>query len=357
MSGERGKIVQTVLGPMSPERLGITHTHEHILIDLSCYSVRPEPASERFLVDQPVTMDLLGPAEPHWQANLANRLLLDEAQQTSEVRRFAEAGGGTIVDVTSIGIGRDPLALARVSRATGVNVVMGSSHYVPLTYTKALRGRSEDDIADSIVRDITVGVGQTGIRAGVIGEVGNFWPTNETSRRILRASGQASARTGAAVIVHPGYSNEALFQHAEDLVAGGASPDRIVIGHLDMFSDMGAIRSLADTGVNLEYDAFGMENTDLGDVGGQPVRLPSDTETIERLRKLTEWGFLDRLVIAHDICRKPHLVRYGGRGYAHIIESVLPRMRRGGLTDRDITAILIENPKRLLAFHPGGENG
>lgn len=345
----RGK-VQTVLGLIDPEHLGITHTHEHVLIDLSCYSRQPEAASDRWYVDQPITMGLLGGAEPRWQYNVDNRLLLNEREQIEELRRFSLAGGRTIVDTTSIGIARDPLALARMSRATGVNLVMGASHYVPLTYTDDLRERSEDEIADSIVRDIDVGVGGTGIRAGVIGEVGNFWPTNETSRRILRASGQASRRSGSSVIVHPGYSTEALFQHAEDLVEGGADPSRIVMGHLDMFHDMGAIRSLAEMGVNLEYDAFGMEDTDLGDVGGQPVHLPTDSETIGRLGLLMEWGFGDRLVIAHDVCRKPHLTRYGGRGYAHIIDSVLPRMRLRDFTDRDIATILVDNPMRILAF-------
>jgi phosphotriesterase-related protein len=344
-----GKI-QTVLGPIDPSDAGITHTHEHVLIDLSCYSWVPEAASDRWYIDAPITMDILGRAEPRWQNNLDNRLLLDESHQTQELRHFAVAGGGMLVDTTSIGIGRDPLALARMSRATGVHLVMGASHYVPLTYTEELKARSEDEIFRSIVRDITVGVGETGIRAGVIGEVGNFWPTNDVSRRILRASGRASKETGASVIVHPGYGVEALTQHADDLMEGGAEPSRIVIGHLDMFHDLAAIRSLAETGVMLEYDAFGMEDTNLGDIGGQAVTLPTDAETIGRLAQLMEWGLGDRLVIAHDVCRKPHLTSHGGHGFAHIIESIVPRMRMRGFSQDEIDTILIRNPARILTL-------
>lgn len=348
-SGQAGKI-QTVLGLIDPPDAGITHTHEHVLIDLSCYSRIPEAASDRRYIDQPITLDIRGSAEKRWQYNLDNRLLLDERHQTEELRRFAVAGGGTLVDATSVGIGRDPLALARMSRATGVHLVMGASHYVPLTYTNELRARSEEEIAESIVRDVTVGVGETGIKAGVIGEVGNFWPTNDTSRRILRASGRASKATGASVIVHPGYGIEALLQHANDLMEGGAAPSRIVIGHLDMFHDMAALRTLAETGVMLEYDAFGMEDTNLGDVGGQAVTLPTDAEAIKRLAQLMEWGYGDRLVIAHDVCRKPHLTSHGGHGFAHIIESIVPRMKKRGFTQDEIDTILIRNPARVLTF-------
>lgn len=350
VASERTGKVQSVLGLLDPDDLGITHTHEHVLIDLSCYSRIPEAASDRWSIDQPTTMDLLSTMEPRWQYNLDNRLLLDEGMQTEEVRHFAVAGGGTLVDTTSVGIGRDPLALARISRATGVQLVMGASHYVPLTYTDELHARSEDAIAESIIRDITVGVNETGVKAGVIGEVGNFWPTIETSRRILRASGRASKATGASVIVHPGYGADALFQHADDLMEGGAEPSRIVMGHLDMFHDMDAIRRLAETGVMLEYDAFGMEGTNLGDVGGQPVHLPTDAEAIGRLAQLIEWGYGDRLVIAHDVCRKSHLTGYGGNGYAHIIESIVPRMRGRGFSEDDIRRILVENPARVLTF-------
>ncbi|MEG3595240.1 MAG: phosphotriesterase-related protein, partial [Chloroflexota bacterium] len=132
-TGRTGKI-QTVLGLIEPDELGITLTHEHALIDLSCYFVMPEEATERWYVDKPVTMEVLAHVSPKWVNNKDDQLLVDEKHQTEEIYKYYLAGGNSFVDTTSIGIGRDPLALARMSRATGLNIIMGASHYVPVSY-------------------------------------------------------------------------------------------------------------------------------------------------------------------------------------------------------------------------------
>jgi len=323
--------------------------HEHVLIDLRCYFRMPEEASERWYVDAPFTMDIRGNTGKRWWYNTDVNLLLDENVQREELRKWYLAGGGSVVDTTSLGIGRDPLALARISRATGVNIVMGASYYVPPSYPVDMDDRLVDEITESIVRDLTVGVSDTGIKAGIIGEVGNFWPTNETSRKILRASAEASKATGAAVTVHPGFHDDALMPHMSDLLGAGADPSRIVMGHLDGFS-MDAIREVAETGAYLQHDAFGFEDTSWGEVSNQTAPIPSDVQRMERLEQLIEWGFEDRILIAHDVCFKSMLTRYGGKGYAHIIESIVPRMRRRGFTQQNIDNTLIENPKRLLTF-------
>ena len=341
--------VQTVLGPVDPSALGLTSMHEHALIDVRCYFQMPDEATERWYVDAPVTMDILGNLGKRWWYNQDNNTLLDEGVQTEELRRWFLAGGGSVVDTTSIGIARDPLALARISRATGVNVVMGASHYVPLTYTEDLRCRSEDEIAESIIRDITVGVGDTGIRAGIIGEVGNFWPTSETSRKILRASARASAETGAAITLHPGFHDDALMHHMSDLVEAGADPSRIVMGHVDTMA-IDAVRRVAETGAFVQYDTFGLEDTLWGEVAGQATPVPSDVERMERIEQLIDWGHEDRILIAHDVCFKSMLSRYGGKGYSHVLESIVPRMRRRGYSERSVRSILVDNPMRVLTF-------
>jgi phosphotriesterase-related protein len=327
----------------------MTSMHEHVLIDLRCYFEMPEEATERWYIDAPLTMDIRGNIGQRWWYNTDVMLLLDENAQREELRNWYLAGGGSVVDATSNGIARDPLALARISRATGINIVMGASHYVPATYTPELIARSQDDVTESIVRDVTLGVGDTGVKAGIIGEVGNFWPTIETSRKILRASAQASVETGAPILIHPGFHDDALMHHMDDLIGAGADPSRIVMGHLDSFS-MDAIRQVAETGAYLEHDAFGFEDTSWGEVAGQSAAIPSDVQRMERLGQLIEWGFEDRILVAHDVCFKSMLTRYGGKGYAHIIESIVPRMRRRGFSQQNIDNILIENPKRVLAF-------
>ena len=346
MSGK----IQTVLGLIEPDELGITLTHEHALIDLSCYFVMPEEATERWYVDKPVTMDVLAHVSPKWVNNKDDQLLVDEKQQTEEIYKYYLAGGNSFVDTTSIGIGRDPLALARMSRATGLNIIMGASHYVPVSYPDDMDERSEQQITDQIIGDITVGVKDTGVKSGIIGEVGNFWPTNETSRKILRASAHASVETGAAILIHPGFHRDSLMHHLNDLIEAGADPTRIIMGHLDTFPDMDIIKQVAETGAYLEYDTFGNEDTVWGAVADQPIFIPTDVQRMQRIEQLIEWGFESQIVIAQDVCFKSHITSHGGKGYAHILESIVPRMRKRGFSNENIDNILIENPKRILTF-------
>ena len=327
----------------------MTSMHEHALIDLGCYFQMPEEATERDRIHQPVSMERLGTLGRGWWYNRDNCTMLDERTAAEELTKWRLAGGGTVVDTTSLGIGRDPLALSRISRASGVGIVMGASHYVPDTYDQSLHARGQDEIADSIVRDVETGVDETGIRAGIIGEVGNYWPTNETSRRILRASAEASARTGAAVTLHPGFSDDALMHHMSDLLGAGADPGRIIMGHVDTMS-VGAVREVAQTGAYVQFDTFGFEDTLWAETAGQEADIPSDDDRIDKIFELLEWGFQDRLLIAHDVCFKTMLIRYGGKGFAHLIENIVPRMRRRGISQSAIEAILIDNPRRALTF-------
>jgi len=342
--------VQTVLGPIDPAQLGVTLTHEHLLIDLGCYFRAPEEASERWFMDKTLTMDMLGTIGKRWTYNHDIQRLLDTKPAVEELLKYKYAGGNSVVDTTSIGIARDPLALARMSRQTGVNVVMGASHYVPVSYPAGLDKKSEQDIADQIICDVTVGVGDTGIKAGIIGEVGNFWPTNETTRKVLRASAHAAMETGATVLIHPGFHRDSLTHILNDLMEAGMDAKRVIIGHLDGFGDLGLLREVAEAGVTLEYDRFGWEDTNWVEDADPQFYNASDVQRMERFEKLIEWGYGDRLVVAHDVCFKTDWAAYGGKGFAHILENVVPRMRKRGFTEKQMTAILVDNPRRMLTF-------
>jgi phosphotriesterase-related protein len=134
-----------------------------------------------------------------------------------------------------------------------------------------------------------------------------------------------------------------------DLVKAGADPSRIVMGHLDtMGTD--AVRRVAEAGAFVQYDTFGLEDTLWGEVAGQATAIPSDVQRMERIEQLIEWGYEDRILIAHDVCFKSMLSRFGGKGYFHILESIVPRMRRRGLSERSMRSILVDNPGRVLTF-------
>ena len=119
-----GKVL-TVLGPIEPANVGITTTHEHLFIDFTPVLTPPDPATELRLMHEEVGLENLGWVRYHWTSNIDNLQLLDEEVTIREAGHYYKAGGGTVVDVTSNGLRRDPRALVRVSRATGLNVVMG----------------------------------------------------------------------------------------------------------------------------------------------------------------------------------------------------------------------------------------
>jgi phosphotriesterase-related protein len=348
--------VQTVLGLIAPEELGVTLPHEHFLVDSTVWFREPTACSEKFLAHQPVNLENLGWVRYHPMSNLDNMLLDDERVAIDEGLRFKYAGGGTVVDLTSLGLGRDPLALARISRATGLNVVMGCGYYVE----EAQRGAApltEDAITDSIVRDLEVGVDATGIRAGIIGEIGiGGWPMRQSERSALQAVAHAQQETGAPVNIHPGNSPNSPFEIVEVLLKAGADITRVVISHVERTIVRHEVYvELAKSGCYLEFDGFSFEGwyqrrMVVSEENPIKADFPNDAGRIDEIMALISDGFLTQILISHDHCMKYRLWRYGGPGYSHLLDNVMPLMQEKGLQDSDIREIMLENPKRLLPF-------
>jgi len=338
---------QTVLGPIDPEDLGVTSSHEHLFVDLSAMFAEPSECTEKELAHQPVTLKNLWWVVYNPYRNLDNLLLRDEEVAITEASFYKRAGGGTIVDVSTIGLGRDPLALASVAWATGLNVIMGSGYYVSATYSANIDGKTDEDISEEIMRDVWVGVGNTHICAGIIGEIGCTWPLADSERKVLRAAAYAQQRTGAPLSIHPGRNPSAPLEIIEILGKAGADISRTVIGHVDRtLKDPEDRRKLAETGCYLEYDLFGLERY-------YPLALfdiPNDHQRVNEIIQLIEQGYLNQILISHDISLKIRLKRYGGHGYDHILRNVVPMMRDKGMSEKQINALLVENPKRLLRF-------
>ncbi len=348
-SGPTGR-VQTVLGPVDPATLGVTHTHEHLLCDQACYLAPPDEAGERSWVSAPFTMDRRGAALSKFPYFPDNYELLDEREAVREALRFRDAGGGTLVDVTNRGIARDPLALARISRATGLNVVMGGGYYIPLSHPPGFDGVTEDEVFEEMVADIIDGVGDTGVRTGIIGELGNLWPPSDGEAKVLRAAARAQVETGAPILIHPGFHPDSPARILEVLLGAGTSPSGIVMGHLDFIPSVETIEWLAGTGCFMEWDIFGFEDSNLAAGAPPPILVPTDAQRIERIERVLELGAGDRVLVAHDVCMKFHRAAYGGKSYDHILSSVVPRMRRRGFSEGDLHAILVDNPARALTF-------
>jgi phosphotriesterase-related protein len=350
MGKELAGKVQTVLGPIDGETLGFTLPHEHLLLDLSVrLKLTGETITARVMSEKPVSFEIIGWLRFHLFENRDNLVLDDEGLAIKEVSLFHRAGGKTIVDVTNWGLGRDPHALARISRATGLNIVMGSGYYtMDSGCAETLKMKTEDEIFDDIVKDITEGT--DGIRAGIIGEIGaDSWPLDDREVKSLRASARAQRATGAALTVHPGRLEESPLEILQILDKAGADISRVIIEHLDRTAySFNSMVEMAKAGCYLEFDCFSME-------GYYPRRygvfdIPNDAMRVNYIIRLIEKGYLDQILISTDTCMKSRLASYGGPGYAHIPDNVIPWMRAKGMSEDIIHTITVENPKRVLTF-------
>jgi phosphotriesterase-related protein len=345
---ELSGLAQTVLGPVDPSTLGMTTTHEHIFIDFVCMYTPPTEASVKHLGEEKVSLENLGWVRYDPFRNRDNLELLDEETAIYEIGLFGRVGGGTIVDATTIGIGRDPLGLARVARATGVNIVMGAGYYVDIVHPAGMDDLSEDDITQQIIDELTVGVGTTGVKAGIIGELGCSWPLTENERKVLRAGARAQRATGAGILIHPGRNPRAPFEILDVLESAGADVSRVIMGHLDRtIFESETLLELADRGSMLEYDLFGWETSYYSLAAGDIIH---DGQRLDYVQLLIDKGHVSQVVLAQDVYSKSRTFTYGGYGYGHLIENIVPRMRNRGMPEEQIRQIMIENPARILTF-------
>ena len=354
IQGMAGK-AQTVLGPIEADKIGVALPHEHLLIDLSVRFQLPKTITEKARAAEPVSLENLGWIRYHPMSNIDNLRLTDEGLAKRELALFRECGGNTIVDMSNIGFERDPLALARISRATGVNVIMGSGYMIEATWPHDTDA-NEDEMTERIVQEFLVGVDGTGIRPGIIGEVGSDWPLTDGERRSLRAAARAQQRTGAAINVHIGNSPDSPFRTIDILGNAGADVSRVAVSHCESrVFDYGVLKKLASLGCYVEYDSFGFEGwyqrrMVLSEENPVKCDMPNDAARIDTLMRLIDDGFVNQILVSQDVCMKFMLRSYGGGGYLHILDDVVPLMRLKGMNEEHIQTIIVANPTRLLQF-------
>jgi phosphotriesterase-related protein len=347
-------MVTTVLGPVAAAELGVVLPHEHVFFDLRPRFTAPAgvPAT---LTDEPVQLANLSWVRYHQRNNRDNLVLDDVTLLASELASFRDAGGGTVVDLSPQCAGRDVAKLVKVAEATGLNVITGTGFYVDEFQSPETRAKSVDELAAVMVAELTTGIAGpdcegTGVRAGIIGEIGCSWPLTDSERRVLQASALAQQQTGAAISVHPGRDGAAPHQIAAILRAAGADLSRVVMGHIDRTFDAAEdIARLGDLGVFLEFDLFGQESSH---IRYGSVDLPTDLGRLRVIECLVRAGYGQQILVSHDIALKHHLSAYGGHGYAHLLDRVRPRMPEAGLSDAEIDQILQASPASLLAM-PG----
>lgn len=335
--------VQTVLGSIEPEELGPTLIHEHILCDLT-----PPGVSARDGGETEITLENVWEIRYHWNKHPGNCRLDDYGVAVKELRRTKTDGGRAVVDLTSRGMKRDPSGLRTVAEQAGVHIIMGCGYYVEDSWRTDAPAGSAEAVAQSMISEFYEGVEGTGVRPGIIGEIGCSHPWTDSEKRVMEAAVKAQQATGAAMSVHPGRDPEAPFEIIRFIESRGGDPGRTILGHLDRtLFDVDALTRLARTGCMLEWDFFGIESSYYP---FQNIDLPNDGMRLRLIRALIDQGYLDRILISQDICTKTRLVAYGGHGYGYMFRNIVPLMKQRGFQDSEIKAILLENPRRLLTF-------
>jgi phosphotriesterase-related protein len=350
--------VMTVLGPLGAEQLGVTLPHEHVFCDITCLCPPPDSEDRREFLERPVEMGILGFIRRDPLFNRDNCLLTDVDLAIEEVREFKKLGGGTIVDLTSEEmVGRDPVALRAVARATGVNIVCGCGHYLHFIHPPGAAEESMECIAERLVDELTDGIGDTGVRPGIIGEIGTSDPIHPREAKMLRAAAWAQQKTGAAVTVHCNLGTRTGAEVLRVLDGAGADLSRVVLGHVDFalghldvsFEDaVGYHMQLASSGCFIEYDTVGADGYFRGTGAERPFWAPSDRQRADAIARLLDAGFGDQVLISHDICLKHYLLHYGGFGYGHILREFTHNLKDAGVGEADIRRLLVENPAKML---------
>ncbi len=308
--------IQTVLGPIDPQALGFTLPHEHTQIALWHIPDRWD----------------------YWQ------LTRDEPVILEELAAYRAAGGAALVDVTPVGVGRDPDWLVGLARASGLHIVMGCGWYREAYYPPTLDvdRRSVDALADELVGEITDGVGEGRVQPGILGEIGTDKPwVSAREERVHRAVARAARRTGLAITTHAVLSPVGLDQLAI-FEAEGADPTRVVIGHADSYPHLDHYLAIIERGASIEFDFLGMSFT--------PAERHGEARVIELLQELLSRGHAERILLSQDVCHDSQLCRYGGNGYTYLATTFLPRLREAGVSEAEMTTMTVENPRRLLTI-------
>jgi phosphotriesterase-related protein len=341
--------VMTVRGPVPASTLGLTLMHEHLLNDCRCWWNKPKEPSRSRLACEPVNAGILGELRMDPFVNLDNCRLDDEQLTMAELAEAVTLGCRTVVDPTCAGIGRDPRALARIAEGTGLNIITGGGFYLQASHPARLAGMSADDIADEIVAEATTGISDSGVRIGLIGEIGVSTDFTADEDRSLRGAARAQSRCGLPLMVHlPGW-----YRHGHrvlDIVeAEGGVIRHTVLCHMNPSGEDAAYQtSLAARGAFLGFDMIGMDFW----YADQGVQCPSDEQNAAAIAGLIAAGFLDSLLLSQDVFLKMMLTRYGGFGYAYLQKHFLPRLQRHGVADTALTRLMIDNPRRV--FSAGG---
>ena len=300
--------IHTVLGEIEPSALGRTLMHEHIFCDLYRVTGR------------------------------LNELLNDEALAVEELSALRQAGGAALVEVTTPDMGRDPEALCRVAEKTELHIIMGTGWYRQPFYPPEIDRLLTNELADRIIAELVDGVDGTGIRAGIIGEIGiHLDYATAQEEKVLRAAARAQKATGAPLTTHASMYPVGLLQ-LEVLKDEGADMSRVIIGHCDTYLDQAYHLAILESGAYVQFDTVGRNH------------MNPDSRRASAFAELARLGWKNKLLLSSDRCHRSDLRAFGGLGYGYVFTGFFDLLRAKGIDDETLDTVTIENPRRALAW-------
>lgn len=338
--------LQTVTGPVANTDMGLTLPHEHLFNDLSSVVDEPHYAFSQQLVGKKVSADLQWGLkhDPYCCADNMDRKEIDDV--IFEINNFMSLGGRTIVDATgSESIGRDASALREVALKTGLNIVASSGPYLEKFESTRIH-KPVELLASLIDKELNQGIGETDIRAGMIGEIGVSPAFTQAERNSLRAASLAQCNTPhTAMNIHmPGWlrlGDEVLDIVLEEM---NVSPAKVSLAHSDPSGkDVVYQRKMLDRGVWLEFDMIGLDIT-----FPKEGVAPGVQETADAVAHLIELGYADQIVLSHDVFLKQMWAKNGGNGWGFVPNVFLAYLAARGVDKDILRKLCIDNPARLL---------
>lgn len=305
-------IIQTTEGPIPAEKTGLILPHEHIVTDL-----RGPTVTNYGLVD---IEDVVRVMKPN---------LMDAKARGVDI----------LVECTSIGVGRNIEASIRLTRETGIRIVIptgvyGRAQFVPAEY----QAMTENELADWMIKEITQGIENTGVKAGFIKLASDKTSLTDFQKRMLRASAEASLKTGAAIAIHTTNESRAIEQ-ADLLEAAGLPLNRFIWVHAQSGKDLNTVKQLAARGVYIEYDSIG-------------DNVAANQKTIQNINALVTAGYGDRILLSQDSgWYQPGSVNGGKqKPYTYLVDLFIPALRSAGADDELVRKLTIENPRHAFAL-------
>jgi phosphotriesterase-related protein len=328
----KGAIIRTVLKDLRPEALagGATLFHEHLSLApdfmrrwmLNARAANPQAGRGNAAPGRGPEM----PAQP-------NLFMSDLDLMTEEVKAAAQEGVACLVDGGHPDMGRDFNFLKQLSEKSGMPIVAGGGFYSRPFYPPEIATWSEDQIAQELVKQATTQP------IGVFGEIGSWDFITDDERKVFRAVAKAHGETNLSIFTHTGIPGKSAMEQLDILEGGGVKPDRIVIGHLG---------NLVDPDVKVQKDickrgAF---------IGFDRQGGPGDARQVPMVLALIEAGYAGNLMFASDLSSANQLKKNGGGGYAKTVTVWGKKLTEAGVKDETLHGILVDNPRRFLAYVP-----